>query len=143
MPQIGDLAPERDDTEIALLRLCIKKGIPLVGVCRGMQLLNLFYGGNIVPVQNHVGCYHDITSMNTENTSLKFSFDKKVNSFHDFGIISSCLSPEFEVLAQKDDVIEAFVHHSQLQLGIMWHPERNADFSQNDINIFRTLFKID
>jgi putative glutamine amidotransferase len=62
LPQSDDLAPERDETEIALLKQSIENGWPVIGVCRGMQLLNLFYGGEISSVENHVGLYHNLTT---------------------------------------------------------------------------------
>ncbi len=140
LPQCDDLAPERDLTEIELLNQSIENGWPVIGVCRGMQLLNLFHGGEIRSVENHVGLYHDLTAKEKIEIPFEITFDKQVNSFHDFGIHSSGMSPEFNILAQTDDVIEAFVHRKYPHMGIMWHPERNVNPSVNDINLFRNYF---
>lgn len=140
LPQCEDLAPERDETEIALLRQSIENGWPVIGVCRGMQLLNLFYGGEISSVENHVGLYHDLTTKGKIGIPFEVTFDTTVNSFHDFGIHSSGMSSEFNVLAQTGDVVESFVHQKYPHMGIMWHPERNVNLSVNDINLFRNYF---
>ncbi|MBL7074361.1 gamma-glutamyl-gamma-aminobutyrate hydrolase family protein [candidate division KSB1 bacterium] len=140
LPQSDDLAPERDATEIALLKQSIEKGWPVIGVCRGMQLLNLFYGGEIGSVENHVGLYHDLTTKEKIGIPFEVMFDNPVNSFHDFGIHSSGMSPEFNILAQTGDVVESFVHREYPHMGIMWHPERNVNPSVNDVNLFRNYF---
>jgi N5-(cytidine 5'-diphosphoramidyl)-L-glutamine hydrolase len=140
LPQCDDQAPERDETEIALLKQSIGNGWPVIGVCRGMQLLNLFYGGEINPVENHVGTYHNLTTRGGTGISFGVSLDKTVNSFHNFGIYLSGMSSEFNVLAQADDVIEFFVHQKYPHMGIMWHPERNVNPSVNDVDLFRNYF---
>lgn len=140
LPQSDDLVPERDVTEIALLKQSVENGWPVIGVCRGMQLLNLFYGGEISSVENHVGLYHNLTTRGGIGIPFEVTFDTTVNSFHDFGIHSSGMSSEFNILAQTGDVIEAFVHRKYPHMGIMWHPERNVNPSVNDIYLFRNCF---
>jgi len=140
LPQCDDLAPERDETEIALLKQSIENDLPVIGVCRGMQLLNLFYGGEISSVKNHVGLYHNLTTRRGVEIPFEIMFDKKVNSFHDFGIHSSGMSLEFDILAQTGDVVESFIHRKYPHMGIMWHPERNVKPSVNDIDLFRKYF---
>lgn len=140
LPQCDDLSPERDETEIALLKQSIENGWPVIGVCRGMQLLNLFYGGEISSVENHVGLHHNLTTKGEIEIPFEVTFDTTVNSFHDFGIHSNGMSSEFDILAQTDGVIESFVHQKHPHLGVMWHPERNVNPSVNDINLFRNYF---
>jgi putative glutamine amidotransferase len=46
-PGLGEISPERDEFEIELVRLALKREIPLVGICRGVQVLNVAAGGDI------------------------------------------------------------------------------------------------
>ena len=50
----------RNTIELLLLRIEIKKKIPLIGICRGMQLINHFFNGKITKINNHAGTQHKI-----------------------------------------------------------------------------------
>jgi len=130
----NDAAKERDLKEYQVIDICIAKGIPLVGVCRGMQLINYRFGGLLEAVnrQRHVASKH-----NVKFKKSRFGFALKgissVNSYHKFGISEETLGSDLEVLATSDDcLIEAFVHIQHPIVGIMWHPERNEVFADLD-----------
>ena len=128
-----DLAPERDAVEGALLRASIVHGFPVIGVCRGMQAINVFHGGRLESIGGHAGTRHVLVS----DARGVFEFDKGVNSFHDVGISAAGLAPGMRVLATADGCVEAILHEGARHLGIMWHPERNRPFSANDLALFR------
>ena len=125
----------RDFTEILLIKWAIKKKIPVLGICRGMQLICRYYGSTLKKVSSHVRKRHQII-----NTSKNFKFDKIVNSYHNFSI-KKC-PKQFSVSAySKDGNIEA-VESMHLNLfGIMWHPEREKVFSKNDLINIKKIFK--
>ena len=60
VPSSGTAAPERDEFEKELLVTCVKKGVPVIGVCRGMQLLNHHFDGALVGVEGHTAVRHPI-----------------------------------------------------------------------------------
>lgn len=131
--------PLRDDFEKKLISLSIKKKIPLLGICRGMQMINHFYKGRLVKIKNHVRKKHII-----KNISNKYSIS--VNSYHNFAIDQKYLSKELKTIfiCKRDKSHEAFIHKSQKILGIMWHPEREKKFRVFDkklIKIFLTKIK--
>jgi putative glutamine amidotransferase len=133
-PSDDDAAPERDETEGALLRAAVERGWPVLGVCRGMQMLNLFHGGRLARISGHAGARHAVVA------SGRFTFDAQVNSYHDYGVPLDGLGTGLRTLASADGHAEAIAHERLPQLGVMWHPERNEPFSERDIALFRELF---
>ena len=119
----GGDAPERDETERILLEYAMRKGIPLLGVCRGMQVIADYFGNPLQRVSGHAACRHPI-----EGEMPRVS----VNSYHNWGLLSA--AEPLRMLSQaKDGVIEAIRHREQSIMGIMWHPERETPFQDADI----------
>jgi len=112
----------RNTIESNLINACSKKNIPILGICRGAQLLNKNFGGKIKKIKNHMRTRHNIFF-------IKNSFIKKnyldVNSFHNDGIKKNDLAKKFNMLANdKDENIEMFISKDKKIIGTMWHPER-------------------
>lgn len=120
--------PERDATEGRLLDWAKERRAPVLGICRGMQMMAVWAGGALKAVQGHVRTRHVLRGVLTG----------EVNSFHDF-TLAGC-PPGFEVLATAEDgEIEAIRHGELPWQGWMWHPEREREFSPHDSARLRTL----
>lgn len=129
----ADSAPERDEMENALISVALAKNIPIIGVCRGMQLLNIYMGGSVQRVQGHVAVRHRINSISTG-----YCLPKEVNSYHNYGIPKNGLADTLTPLACDDEGnIEAFYHTDMSMLGLMWHPEREKQLNQLDLNLLK------
>ena len=117
---IGE-APERDKTEVELLTQARLEGIPVLAVCRGMQMVQHHLGGKLEPVSGHVACEHAVLSTPTHSGPSELV----VNSFHSWGIAAGRLAKGLEALyCHTDGSIEAARHVSLPWLCLMWHPER-------------------
>jgi putative glutamine amidotransferase len=117
MPGCDSHAMERNATEAALLDWAAQSGRPAFGVCRGFQLMNVYLGGALRPVEGHVACTHA--------TDLADGAIGRVNSYHNLGIMSEDLASAFKAAAKAPDgSIEAAQHRRLPWAGIMWHPER-------------------
>ena len=131
-------APERDNTENLLLMHAQKEQLPVIGVCRGLQVINLFFKGEVMRSEGHAATSHEVYSIMDRS---KFSDYKIVNSYHNYVIPKNKLGISLKpTLMSNDNYIEAFQHENLPWLGIMWHPEREHPFKVNDINLFKNHF---
>ena len=115
---IGDM-PRRDKYEKKIIEYVVqsKNEIGMLGVCRGCQLINEFFGGTNTKVDNHVNKKHKLINRGIEVTCYhNFSPDKLGKN-----IIVKDLS--------DDGCIEEIKHDNYRINGIMWHPERE-DFKK-------------
>jgi len=129
-----DVSKERDDTERQLLEYAIKNQIPVLGVCRGMQFINVYFGGKIKKIDRtkHVNTTHGVT---IDNRVFP------VNSFHGYGITRGLLSPKLKVFAvSEDEVIEGIYHTTLPIVGIEWHPERDSPNTEVNDNIVSDFY---
>ena len=124
--------------EFKLIKYALKNNIPILGICRGMQVLNLFFKGKQNRIYGHMRTNHKIYFENK-------IFGKKlmyVNSFHNFGIPLKKMSNKFNVIAlDKDKNVEIFKHKTKKILGLMWHPERNKTYNQLNLIIKKLKIK--
>jgi gamma-glutamyl-gamma-aminobutyrate hydrolase PuuD len=131
LASLGGDAPERDATENALVDMAEAKGLAVLGVCRGMQVLQQRSGIRLTRIEGHVTQSQVIA---VEGTPVE------VNSYHHYGAHES--QPPLEVWAVADDgVIKAVRHSTRPSVGIMWHPERRQPFAAADIALFRDFFQ--
>jgi len=123
---VGGDAPERDETEAALLELALARSLPVLGICRGMQLMAARDGIALQARDGHAGSRH----------ALAGDIGREVNSFHRWCVPDA--PPEWQVLAcAADGSVEAMRHRARPWLGIMWHPEREAPFAAADLQLLR------
>lgn len=139
-----DVAYERDKTEIDLIEWATKYKKPIIGVCRGMQILNAYFGGSLskVNLNQHVGKEHTLEFIDQGFKTL-YMDEPIVNSYHKWGITQDELGKSLITLATHEEKeIEAFKHNEASFIGIMWHPERYAKFRKSDLSLFRKVYRI-
>lgn len=115
--------PLRDDTEITLMKWAADTQMPVLGVCRGMQIMASVAGGNLQEVDGHVAKIHEIRVLDC----LRHIYGStcEVNSFHNLGIRSDQIGAGYQLAAEDGNgYAEAMVHSELPAVGIMWHPER-------------------
>lgn len=153
-PELGITNPERDAFEIALLRLALRRRVPILGICRGMQVLNVALGGTLyqdLPSQlgkdilkhwqetpkrqpaHRIEIRHN--SNLAEITRYQYA---KVNSYHHQGIKE--VADSLVVTARSSDgVIEAVEYHDfsdQWLIGVQWHAEIMREVGTEHKNLF-------
>jgi putative glutamine amidotransferase len=154
IPELGTTIPQWDALEMALLSLAIRRGMPIFGICRGMQILNVALGGTLYQdVPSQLGAdvidhwqttpkshsTHEVEVL--EDSYLAAITDRQtveVNSYHHQGIKG--LADSLMVAAHSaDGVIEALESCDFCErwlVGVQWHPEGMRDPDSGQRNLF-------
>lgn len=139
-------APERDEFEHAVVEWAIEQSIPILGVCRGLEFINDYFGGTLSTVEDHVATEHAVSFQSNSNEitgteELTLPDEIQVNSYHDYGLTPEDVADDLQMLAvAPDGTVEAVTHPNYPILGIMWHPERDTPSTPVDHKLFDGLF---
>ncbi|MFI7240226.1 gamma-glutamyl-gamma-aminobutyrate hydrolase family protein [Streptomyces cyaneofuscatus] len=133
-PRTGPPARERDAWELALIEAAIELRVPLLGICRGMQLLNVALGGTLHQhLDGHTGGYavfggHPVDPVPGTAYAAAVPEQTTVPAYHHqavdrlgTGLIASAHAPDGTVEALE------LPDHESLVLGVQWHPEMGDD----------------
>ena len=138
--KIGETFPERDTYEIILLEESKKRNIPILGICRGFQLINVAAGGtlyqdlSLIPgnilkhnqVSNPTLKTHKVEIKENSFISSIFGKETMVNSFH-HQVINKVANDFIVVAKASDGVVEAIEHKTyKFLVAVQWHPEMLA-----------------
>ena len=147
---MSDTSLDRDRTEAALIDWAIARNKPVVGVCRGMHMINVYFGGTILKdiqasldkASSHVACIHDLKHLVHSFYGPYGDSPKQVNSYHNQGITKQELSDKLRCASvhAEDNVVEVLYHPDMKIVGIQWHPERPNPASEFDLALFSSLF---
>lgn len=135
-----ELSLLRDKSEGDILREALKKNIPVLGVCRGMQFIGQQYGASIIKRDGHVRVMHELTFQNDQPLFKAYGKSKVVNSFHGYEVKLN-KGDLIQTATAPDGSTEALVHTKLKIAGIMWHPERVAPFDAQDKALVQNFFK--
>jgi putative glutamine amidotransferase len=156
-PRARFFNPLRDDFELALIRLAVQRKMPMLGICRGMQLMNVALGGSLYQdIGDEQGSDFDHQREKTPDdpvhtisiapdsclASILGTTSVSVNSVHHQAV--SQPAPGFNPVAwAPDGVIEAAESCGVqgFMLGVQWHPERMAEKYPGQLRLFERLVK--
>lgn len=126
-PHEDELQPNRDRMEEQVIHYCVAHGIPIIATCRGMQYINVMFGGKLwyhprLPVARTRGMDHQVWLVKEQRNIW-------VNNYHSDCIYEEGLAPCFEPLAidRENHVVEAYGSDEMKILALQWHPERRFE----------------
>lgn len=127
---------KRDELEIGLSQAALARNLPIFGICRGCQVLNVAAGGGMIqhfdghrsPADGATRFHAVRVAEATQLRAIVATDDFEVNTFHHQGLDRASLAPAFRVaaLAEPDNwLVEAYesTRHPWV-IGVQWHPER-------------------
>jgi putative glutamine amidotransferase len=139
-PMVGDVDLDRDGVELHLLVKAVSQGLPFLGICRGLQLINVGLGGTLyadIASQRAGALRHDFypeyprdhlahaveVRAGSRLAGILGNTRLEVNSLHHQGI--DRLAPGLEPVASApDEIVEAVeLPEHPFGLGVQWHPE--------------------
>ncbi|MFB2918528.1 gamma-glutamyl-gamma-aminobutyrate hydrolase family protein [Aerosakkonema funiforme] len=151
-PSIYNVDAERDRFELSLAQLALETDIPILGICRGLEILVVASGGKLVThLPDEFGetivhraeqarpCEHNVQiTPNSRLATIIGPGEAKIVSWHHQA--ASTIPPDWRLTAQASDgVIEALEHqHHPWALALQWHPELSLN-DERQQRIFRTF----
>ena len=126
----------RDRSEALLVGYARRERVPLFGVCRGLQLINVLSGGTVsddlAKGASHVNVMHPVRIVDAPTNGRGAVADIETNSFHERAVFLRDLAPDLKPFAlAAGDVVEGLYHADLPVIAVQWHPERHnpaADF---------------
>lgn len=153
----GLVVLERDKFELKLLERVLKKNKPVFGICRGLQLINIFFGGTIYQdidqtkltdiehISNMIPkyCYSHKVSI-YKKSKLFEAFDRDdidVNSYHHQAVDKLGKGLK-ETAWAEDGIIEGIENDDYyFVVGVQWHPEMMGEVHGEQLNLFKMFIK--
>lgn len=152
-PLLGATDRERDRTELLLTRWALQAGMPILGVCRGVQMINVACGGTLVqdlhserpdlekhdyfpPSYERFRISHSIAIEADSHLARSMGQSHEVNSMHHQGIAQ--VGYGLRVVARAEDGLPEALEAPELPfvVGVQWHPEELSKTDQMSANLF-------
>ena len=148
-PKTEPADAKRDALELGLVATARERDLPVLGICRGFQVINVAYGGSLVqhveghreangPILKHIAVATPGSKLAEACGTEPFS----VNARHHQAVDARSLAPGLVPTARIDGFIEAFEDPARRWLvAVQWHPERSTDpeMSAAGTRIFRAF----
>ncbi len=138
-PRNGGTSHQRDELELGILREALRRDLPVLAVCRGMQVLNVALGGDLVQQlsdllgskrhQPEPGAFGAVTVHTEEGSTVRRILGERGDVLCSHHQAISRLGRDLVVTAMSDDgIIEAVeLPGHRFVVGVQWHPEESGD----------------
>ena len=139
-----NVIPERDELELSAARRALDADLPILGICRGFQVLNVALGGKLaMDIKGHQAkgeevIEHRLAAAPGSKLAQATSADElRVNSRHHQAVMPDQLAPGLHATVLHDGFVEAFESTAhRWVVGVQWHPERTAEVDPAAVRIF-------
>jgi len=140
-PETTDTVAFQDDFDLGVTKALLDTGIPVLAICRGLQVLNVALGGTLhqhLPETLHHNSIHSVdVQPHTKLRAIVGTDRIEVSSYHHQAV--DRLGRDLVVTAHADGVIEAVEHRRADIVAVQWHPEDRHAVSPTDAALFTDL----
>lgn len=153
----GDIFPDRDYFELSLLEKAEEKGVSILGICRGCQLINVFHGGSLTQdisyssnesvLKHNQAHFSDLVTQDVilkQGTKLRSILNKekiRVNSFHHQLINEVAKGLEVSSYC-TDGIVESIENETyKWEIGVQWHPEMLQESNRDMKKLFSAFIQ--
>lgn len=154
IPQSNTPSPERDVFDLLLVKWAYRLSLPVLGICRGMQAINIAFGGSVIQ-DIYSQCKVDLLNhsqkepRNVESHAVNVAADSllksvvgcdsmTVNSFHHQAVGRIAENCVVSAVA-PDGIVEAIEMPFHRMIAVQWHPEELYAVDEKQKNLFRWL----
>jgi gamma-glutamyl-gamma-aminobutyrate hydrolase PuuD len=131
---------KRDVFEKKIIKYAISNDVPVFGICRGMQVIAEFFGGDFKKVQGQVGIEHSIIPNKDSIYFNDLKEIKMVNAFHNYALNN--IPNEVLVSATDTDGMVKAIEHKRFKIfAQMWHTERAKNLNLAELSILKNFFE--
>lgn len=138
---------ERDALEFGLLERALAQDLPVLGICRGFQVLNVAFGGGLVqdlpghrPAGEEVVTHEVAAAAGSLLGRIVGTQPHLVNARHHQGVTDAVLAPALRPTARVGELVEAVESEAhRFVLGVQWHPERTDEVAPAATRVFTAL----
>lgn len=128
-PEVSVVEAERDSLELDLYRAATERGVPVLGICRGLQLINVAHGGTLNQHVPSHSCYDQTPDVAVHRVELVqgtrgfdlYGSDLEVNSLHHQTV--DTLGEGLVVSGHSDDGVVEVIERGEDVFAVQWHPE--------------------
>ncbi len=153
--QMDTVDEARDEMELFVARYAAEHGLPLLGVCRGIQVINIALGGGLIQhIEGHAQVANTFDGPPTQHfvhlktdsllaQTLQVNPGLMVNTYHHQAVADDDLGDGLRPVAwSHDGVIEGLELDSHpFYVGVQWHPERLYELSPEHRRLFQALIQ--
>jgi putative glutamine amidotransferase len=130
---------ERDEFETRLLKDALKRGVPVLGICRGLQMMNVALGGTLVRDMKHAELHGVKIDSDSQLADAVGMIEYEVNSRHHQA--ADTPGAGLRVVAKAPDgIIEGLeMPGKRFAMAVQWHPEDRIDSNEGDRRLFEAF----
>ena len=148
------ILPERDKNDFAFTKAFVEAGKPILGICRGHQILNVYFGGSLcqhIPTTDlhriPGDAVHWVAAEEESFLSRVYGQRFRVNSHHHQGVNRLGKDLRITLRCEADGTVEALAHDSLPIFSVQWHPERmclsrEREDTVNGLAVFRHFLQL-
>jgi gamma-glutamyl-gamma-aminobutyrate hydrolase PuuD len=152
LPQTDEPDNQRDEAELALIEEAMKRDLAIFGICRGLQILNVYHGGTLVQhldssarhdpeKEDHSGPAHGVAfTPNSKLAQIAASPTWQVNSRHHQAVLQLGQNLQISARDLEDGTVEGIERpDKRFVLAVQWHPEDQTKRHPEQLRLFESF----